>query len=79
VNEVGNWIQSGQELTDKYIQERTPIMILALSKAAVRLAHVVEGIANALKYEEKFQRGLHSGRKLGKLFDTKILADPTFN
>jgi hypothetical protein len=79
VNEAGRWIESGQDLTDKYIQDRTPVMILALSKAAVRLAHVIDGIAIALEDNKDTPPSLVTGRKDAKLFGTKMSADPTFN
>jgi hypothetical protein len=78
-NENNEWIVNGETLSPKFIKDRIPVMIMALSKAAIRLAHLVDGIGIALVDGKKSAPALQSVRKESKLFGTKITADPTFN
>jgi hypothetical protein len=76
--QADQWIVDGQKLTEKYIKERTPVMIMALNKAAIRLAHLVDGMALALEDQKPPETPVRI-RKEAKLFETKISADPSFN
>jgi hypothetical protein len=53
-------------------------MIMALNKAAIRLAHLVDGMALALEEQKPPETPVRI-RKEAKLFETKISADPSFN
>jgi hypothetical protein len=77
-NENGSWIQSGELLTSQFVKARTPIMILALSRAAVRLAQLIDGMALALEKQKPHEVPVTIPKE-AKLFETRISADPTFN
>jgi len=44
-DETGHWIENGTSLSEEYIRTRTPMAMISMTKAAVRLAALIDGIA----------------------------------